>query len=114
LAACGKAFVLLKVKNSGEPAVSIADIPLKPRIQPVNEVAVFPVYVIISLSIFKRPYSEGNPLVLATVIVVSVSEISDDKLVDPVTTSGTKLSDFKYWSKFVIRSLGPPWNSCEM
>ena len=63
LAACGEAFVSLKVKNSGEPAVSRADIPLNPRIQPVNEVAVFPVYVIISLSIYKRPYLSGKPVV---------------------------------------------------
>ena len=35
-ALCGDAFVSLKVKNSGEPAVSIADIPLNPRTQPVN------------------------------------------------------------------------------
>ena len=30
-------------------------IPLKPRIHPVNVVEVFPVYVIISSSIFRRP-----------------------------------------------------------
>ena len=50
----------------------------------------------ISSSIFKSPYSVGKPLVLGTVITVSVSETSDEILVDPVTTSGTKLSDFKY------------------
>ena len=65
---CAAALVSLKVKNSGVPAVSIADIPLNPRIHPVNEVAVFPVYVIISLSIFKRPYVSGNPPSRFTVI----------------------------------------------
>ena len=45
---------------------------------------------------------------LATEITVSVIETSDERLVDPVTTSGTKLSDLMYWSKFDIRSLGPP------
>ena len=36
LTACEEAFVSLKVRNSGEPAVSIADIPLNPRMHPVN------------------------------------------------------------------------------
>ena len=71
LAACEEAFVSLKVKNSGVPGVSIADTPLNPRIQPVNEVAVFPVYVIISLSIFKRPYLSGKPVVWFTLIISS-------------------------------------------
>ena len=62
-AMCAAAFVSLNVKNSGLPSVSISDIPLNPRIHPVNEVAVFPVYVIISLSIFSKPYLSGNPVV---------------------------------------------------
>ena len=41
---------MLKVKNSGFPFCSKALIALKPRTQPVKEVAVFAVYVIISLS----------------------------------------------------------------
>ena len=90
------------------------EIPLKPRIHPVKDVDVIPVYDIISSSIFKIPYSDGKPLVLGTEITVSSIETSDKILVDPVTTSGTKLSDFIYWSKFDIKSLGPPWNSCEI
>ena len=38
-------------------------IPLKPRTHPVNDVDVIPVYVIISSSIFRSPYSDGNPFV---------------------------------------------------
>ena len=52
---CVVAFVSLKVKNSGFETVSISDIPLNPRIHPVNEVSVYPVYVIISLSILSNP-----------------------------------------------------------
>ena len=74
----------------------------------MKEVEVIPVYEIISSSIFRSPYSSGKPFVLGTVIVVSVVDISDDILVTPTTTSGTKLSTFKYWSKLLIRSLGPP------
>ena len=71
MATCADAFVSLNVKNSGLPAVSIAEIPLNPRIHPVNEVSVFPVYVIISLSIFKRPYFYGKPVVWFTLIISS-------------------------------------------
>ena len=39
--------------------------------QPVKDVEVIPVYEIISSSIFKSPYSLGNPFVFGTVIVVS-------------------------------------------
>ena len=46
-------------------------IPLNPRIQPVNDVEVIPVYEIISSFIFKSPYSLGKPFVFGTVIVVS-------------------------------------------
>ena len=90
------------------------DIPLKPRIHPVNEVDVIPVYEIISSLIFNNPYSDGNPFVLATEIIVSSESISDDNVVPPVITSGTKLSDFNYWSKLPIKSEGPPWNSWDM
>jgi len=55
-----------------------------------------PVYVIISSSIFKRPYSRGNPFVDETVIVVSDGVILLDRVVDPTITSGTRLSNFKY------------------
>ena len=43
-------------------------------------------YDIISSSIFKRPYSDGKPLVLGTEITVSSIESSDKILVVPVTT----------------------------
>ena len=45
---------------------------------------------------------------LGTVIVVSVVETAEDILVTPTTTSGTKLSDFKYCAKLLIKSLAPP------
>ena len=89
-------------------------IPLNPRIQPVKDVEVIPVYEIISSSIFNNPYSLGNPFVLGTVIVVSDVDIAEEILVRPTTTSGTRLSTLKYWSKLLIRSLGPPWNSWEI
>ena len=41
-------------------------------------------------------------------------KIDDESVVVPVITSGTKLSDFKYWSKLLIKSVGPPWNSWDM
>ena len=74
-------------------------IPLNPRIHPKNVVSVFDVYVIISSSILSNPYSDGNPFVLGTVIVVSVVDISSVIVVTHTTTSGTKLSTFRYWSK---------------
>ena len=68
----------------------------------------------ISSSIFNNPYSDGNPFVDVTVTIPA----EDDKLcvsvVCPVTTSGTRLSSFKYWSRFSAISTVPPWNSCEM
>ena len=39
-------------------------IPLNPRIQPVKDVEVIPVYEIISSFIFRSPYSSGKPFVL--------------------------------------------------
>ena len=57
----------------------------------------------ISSLIFTSPYSDGNPLVLVTDITVSSESIDDESVVVPVTTSGTKLSDFKYWSKLLIK-----------
>ena len=62
--------------------------PLNPLVHPVNVLVVTPVYVIISLSIFKRPYSCGNPLVLGETVIVSVVEsIPDEILAIPATTS---------------------------
>ena len=55
-----------------------------------------PVYDIISSFIFSNPYSLGKPFVLGTEIVVSVESISELIFVSPTTTSGTKLSTFKY------------------
>ena len=89
-------------------------IPLKPRIHPVKLLVVIPVYVITSFSILKRPYSFGNPLVLLTFTVVSVIVISFVSFVSPTTTSGVKLSNFMYWSKLSVRSIGPPWYSWDM
>ena len=71
-------------------------IPLKPRIHPVNVVEVIPVYEIISSSILSNPYSDGKPLVLGTVMVVSEVDIPDKIVVTPTITSGAKLSTFKY------------------
>ena len=88
--------------------------PLKPLTHPVNVLVVIPVYVIISSFIFSNPYSLGKPKVLGTVIIVSVVDKSVNDVVTPTTTSGTKLSDFKYWSRLLIKSLGPPWNSWEI
>jgi len=82
--------------------------PLNPRIQPLNVVSVFSLYVIISSSIFKIPYEFGNPFVEFTTIVVCELLIDSDKVTDPPTTSGVRLSNFKYWSKFSTISVGPP------
>ena len=79
-ASCLDAFVSLKVRNSGFPCVSISDIPLNPRIHPVNEVLVFPVYVMISSSIFSNPYLSGNPVVWFTLITSSYAYKSEDKI----------------------------------
>ena len=35
-------------------------------------------------------------------------------VVGVTTTSGTKLSGFKYCPKLLIISFAPPWNSCEI
>ena len=70
--------------------------PLKPRIQPVKVVSVFPVYVIISSSIFNNPYVSGYPFVDKTLIVVSDKETEEVKVVFPNITSGTKLSTLRY------------------
>ena len=86
-------------------------IPLNPRLQPVNVLVVRPVYVIISLSIFNSPYSDGNPFVLLTLMVVSVDAIPTSRIVLSTTTSGVKLSSFKYCSRFSAISTGPPWYS---
>ena len=83
-------------------------IPENPLIHPKNSVSVFDVYVIISLPIFKRPYSTGYPFVEDTVIVVSEEEISLERVVFPIRTSGIKLSSFKYLSRLLIKSSGEP------
>ena len=68
----------------------------------------------ISSFILSNPYSDGKPFVLGTVIVVSLVDIPAEIVVTPTTTSGTKLSTFKYWSRLLIKSVGPPWNSWEI
>ena len=88
-------------------------IPLKPLTQPVNVFAVNPVYVITSSLILNRPYSFGKPLVLLTFTTVEVVVIPLVSIVSPTTTSGVKLSNFMYWSKLSVRSIGPPWYSWE-
>ena len=45
---------------------------------------------------------------LGTVIVVSEIDISAEAVVIPTTTSGTKLSGFKYCPKLLIKSFAPP------
>ena len=72
-----------------------------------------PVYVIISSSIFKRPYSLGNPLVFITWIVSSDEFADAVREVTPTITCGVNWSRLKYWSRLSIRSIGPPWYSCE-
>ena len=68
----------------------------------------------ISSSIFNKPYSDGYPLVLLTVIEVSPLVIIPTVVELSINTSGTKLSTFKYWSKFSLRSTGPLWYSWEI
>lgn len=48
----------------------------------------------ISSSIFSNPYSDGNPLVDVTVTTPTEELILLVRYVDPVMTSGTKLSSF--------------------
>ena len=64
--------------------------------QPVNVLVVTPVYVIISSSIFKSPYSLGNPFVEFTTTVESDIDMPVCKDTDPAITSGDRLLRFKY------------------
>ena len=74
-----------------------------------------PVYVKISLSIFKSPYWLGNPFVLETLTVfTSCVPIPTNNVESPDSFSGVKLSKSKYWSKFSAISTTPLWNSCEI
>ena len=50
----------------------------------------------ISSLILKRPYCFGNPFVELTYIVVSAVPIPIERVVPEPTTSGVKLSNFKY------------------
>ena len=61
--------VVLNDSKSGLVGWSILSTPLNPRTQPVNDVVPIPVYVIISSSIFNRPYLLGYPFVESTKIV---------------------------------------------
>ena len=56
----------VKVRYSGAFVFWLFSIPLKPRVQPINEVEPIPVYVIISSSIFSNPYWDGHPSVEST------------------------------------------------
>ena len=60
----------LKLNSEYKFLFDISSIPLNPRTHPTNEVSVFEVYVIISLSIFSNPYLVGNPIVWFTFNVV--------------------------------------------
>ena len=60
---CDVAVVDSNTSVSGLVCCLREDTPLKPRIHPVNELSVFPVYVIISSLIFRIPYESGNPFV---------------------------------------------------
>ena len=67
-----------------------------------------------SLSILRSPYWLGNPFVLETLIVVSIDDTVLLVVVLSTITSGFKLSNFKYWSKLSLISIGPPWYSWEI
>ena len=64
----------------------------------MNVFVVIPVYVIISSSILSRPYFCGNPLVLVTVIIPTLTSVPIPvlRLTLSTTTSGVRLSNFKY------------------
>ena len=62
----------------------------------MNEFVVIPVYVITSSSTFNNPYFCGNPFVLVTVMIPTVELISFCRNVLSTTTSGVRLSNFKY------------------
>ena len=47
-------------------------------------------------------------------MVVSVVDTSDVIEVTPTTTSDVKFSILMYWSKLLIISTAPPWNSWEI
>ena len=109
------AFVWLNINSSSFKSVWYDDIPLNPRVRPVNVFVVSPVYVIISLSIFNNPYWLGNPFVLETDKVSTVCVlIPTDNVGFIATTSGVKLSRLRYWSKFSAISTTPLWYSCEI
>ena len=65
-----------KISSSGFLGSLYEVIPEKPLTQFVKETSVFPLYVIISSSIFRRPYSFGNPSVESTKIVSSPKSTS--------------------------------------
>ena len=56
----------------------------------------------------------GNPFVLETLITVSPPVEIPLNIVLSTITSGFRLSNFKYWSKLSVRSVGPPWYSWEI
>ena len=80
---------MLKVRNSGFPFCSKALIALKPRTQPINEVAVFAVYVIISLSTKSVPellnsFNSATGRVVAALSIDDVKKAKDLKNVEGI------------------------------
>ena len=59
-----------------EVVYAYAVVPLVPRVQPVKDVLVVPVYVISSRPIHSEPVGEANPVVDATLMVVADAEIN--------------------------------------
>ena len=68
-----------------------------------------------SLPIFNSPYCFGNPFVFGEILITeSVDEIDTSRVTEPFNVSGVKLSNFKYWSRLSVRSIGPPVYSWEI
>ena len=105
---CAAPTVLWKDTRSGLVALSRESTPLNPRIHPVNEVVPIPVYVMISSSIFKRPYLSGQPFVVSTKMVSEYDCVSVDNPVYSVRAAPTKVCNLLYLSRFSATSTGPP------
>ena len=91
-------------------------IPTNPLIHPVKEKSVFPVYVINSSLICKRPYESGNPWdpvgdSPGSILIVVASK-SRSPLKVTVSDRFVVSSNLIYLSIFWIKSIGPPWYSC--
>ena len=112
---CEEASVDLNTSSSEFISPLYDSMPLNPLIHPVNEKSVFPVYVMISSPIFKRPYESGNwfvPVydsVASTVMTVSSKSIPDANFAE--YDRFVMLSSLTYLSIFWIKSIGAPWYS---